>query len=69
MQNNKAAGRQLPPRTKKTPQARAFSDLSAVKFFQLVIDGKVIDMFFIYICFINIIIHFLIPKRFGKLFA
>ena len=69
MQSNKVAGRQLPPRTKKTPQARAFSDLRAIRFYQLVIDGKVIDMFFIYICFINIIIRFLISKRFGKLFA
>ena len=32
MQNNKAAGRQLPPRTKKTaPEAEAFSDLRAVR--------------------------------------
>ena len=69
MQNNKAAGRQLPPRTKKTPQGRAFSDLRAIRFYQLVIDGKVIDIFFIYICFINIIIRFLILQRFGKLFA
>ena len=43
MQNNKAAGRQLPPRTKKPPSSRSFFRLeSGQSVFQCVIELTII---------------------------